>query len=219
MNEPHAILYFLAAIAALIYNATLLGKAESKLRTLVKTIPTTLLAIAAMTLGFSWFLTAALALSAVGDAFLARKGQSRFILGLASFLMAHLAYSWLFWGLRDSAIPTWQILAAIALVVTIIVSVLKYLWTHLGEMKAPVAVYTAAIGLMAVTGFMTGITYPLLIGIGLFLISDIVLAIETFTFDEADTKRRITGKIIWACYIFGQAIILVTFFVPDRLPA
>ncbi|MBL4726383.1 MAG: hypothetical protein JKY83_06865, partial [Rhizobiaceae bacterium] len=116
-------------------------------------------------------------------------------------------------GLRDSAIPPWQILAATALVATIIAVVLKYLWAHLGEMKGPVIVYTAAIGLMAVTGFMTGITYPLLIGIGLFLISDIVLAIETFTFDEADAKRRITGKIIWACYIFGQAIILVTFFV------
>lgn len=213
MNEPHAILYFLAVTAALIYNATLLGKAESKLRTLVKTIPATLLAISAMALGFSWFLTAALALSAAGDAFLARKGQSRFILGLASFLLAHLAYSYLFWGLRDSTIPTWQILAAIGLSVIVIALVLKYLWSHLGEMKAPVVVYTAAIGLMAVTGFMTGITYPLLIGIGLFLISDIVLAIETFTFDETDTKRRITGKIIWACYIFGQAIILVTFFV------
>ena len=213
MDEPHTILYFLAVIAALIYNVTLLDKTESKLRTLVKTIPATLLAISALALGYSWFLTAALALSAAGDAFLARKGQSRFILGLASFLIAHLAYSYLFWGLRDSAIPPWQILAATVLVVTIIAVVLKYLWAHLGEMKGPVIVYTAAIGLMAVTGFMTGITYPLLIGIGLFLISDIVLAIETFTFDELDAKRRITGKIIWACYIFGQAIILVTFFV------
>jgi len=212
MDESHYIFYFLAIIAALIYNVTLLGKAESKLRTLAKTIPATLLAISALALGYSWFLTAALALSAAGDAFLARKGQSRFILGLASFLIAHLAYSRLFWGLRDSAMPAWEILAAVALVVTIIALVLKYLWSHLGEMKIPVVVYTAAIGLMAVTGFMTGITFPLLIGIGLFLISDIVLAIETFTFDEADTKRRITGKIIWACYIFGQAIILVTFF-------
>ena len=41
-------------------------------------------------------LTIALGFSALGDAFLANKGERNFLFGLGAFLLAHLAYTGLF---------------------------------------------------------------------------------------------------------------------------
>ena len=204
-------LFVIAIITAVLYGLFLLEKPHSSLRTVAKTLPITLLALSAFTAGLSWFLVVALGLSAAGDAFLARKNQTRFILGLASFLIAHLAYSWQFWGMPDLSIASWKIILTGGLVGALVAGVLMHLWPHLKDLKIPVIAYTVAIAIMAITAFATGIIYPLIIGVGLFLISDIVLSHETFVLDEASSSRKITSRIIWYCYFFGQALILATF--------
>lgn len=211
MAELPIYLFGLAVIAALFYGLVFLEKSQAPPRTIAKTIPVTLLALSAFTADFSWFLVAALALSAVGDAFLARKSQTRFILGLASFLIAHLAYSRLFIGMLDPSLATWKSNIAGGVIGILVAYVLKHLWAHLGTMKVPVFAYTIVIALMAITAFTTGIIFPLMIGVILFLVSDIVLSHETFVLAEDDGKRKTTGRIIWYCYFFGQALILATF--------
>src|SRR5690606_40854198 len=73
------------------------GDAPSWRRTAMKTAAVALLALLAALEGGPVLLVLALAISAVGDAFLAQNGRQRFLLGLGSFLIAHLAYIVLFW--------------------------------------------------------------------------------------------------------------------------
>ncbi len=65
-------------------------------RSAAKTLAVAMLAVLAFMQGGPLLLVAALALSAVGDAFLSRDGEKAFLGGLASFLAAHILYVPLF---------------------------------------------------------------------------------------------------------------------------
>jgi len=211
MNAISSILFATAIIAGIFYAAKFLHLPPSTTRTIAKTMPVSLLAFSSFISGQPVELTAAIALSAMGDAWLAGKGEQRFIAGLGCFLLAHLAYVWVMWHLRDPTVST--IILGLAIIATVALAylVLSHLWPHLGKLKIPVILYTIAIVLMANSAISTAISFPLILGVALFLISDTVLAHETFVMNRFDPNRRFTADIIWNFYFFGQALIVATF--------
>jgi len=124
---------------------------------------------------FSWF----------GDMFLLGRGETLFLAGLVSFLLAHIAYviAFSFHGLNDK----WSI-AAILPIAAISIAASIWLTPHLPEsMVLPVRAYTLVISLMVITAFgARGAGGPLLIPAGavLFYLSDLSVASLQFTSPE-----------------------------------
>lgn len=205
-------LFIVSLVAGAAYWPTFGIRENSVARAVAKTFPVAALAGAALLGNEAYLLVAALALSALGDWMLAFKGERFFLAGLASFLTAHLAYCALFFAGQD---PVWSagavFFAGLVVVFALTLGVYRRLLPHLGQMRWPVAVYCGVIAAMAIAAWSRGPDPLLLGGVALFLLSDIVLAFETFVIDENAPSRRWTGPVIWATYFSGQALIASTF--------
>lgn len=205
----------LSVVAALLY-LPVQGSAPSLRRSVVKTAATALLAILAFIEGGPFLLVAALALSAAGDFFLSRNGETAFLAGLASFLAAHLAYVPLFLSVGGGTeILTWQpwrlglaVLAALGAAL-----LMRRLVPAAGpQMRAPVAVYAAAILAM----LLAAATVPspvILIGAILFVASDSLLAIGRFLTPPDSPRQRPVGAAVWVLYYLAQAAIALGFLL------
>lgn len=126
------------------------------------------------------FILTGLVFSWIGDLLLTGTEESSFLLGLASFLMAHVAYISAFLSL--GANKRWM-LAAVAPVAMLSISVSFWLTPHLHDMVIPVRVYTAVISLMVVASIgARGAGFSMLIPVGalLFYFSDLSVAIGQF---------------------------------------
>lgn len=125
--------------------------------------------------GASWLLITAIACSWGGDAALTIAGEWWFIIGLGSFLLAHLAYIALFLRLPAAGrrITAWALGYAVWYV-----GFLALLAPHLGGMLVPVAVYGAVLGAMAALAAAHG--GLIAAGGALFVVSDSVLALGRF---------------------------------------
>ena len=125
---------------------------------------------------------AGLVLSWFGDAFLIGTSQHWFLLGLVSFLLAHIAYVTAFVNL---GVDRRWVLSALAPVLAIAVGVLLWLQPHVPpELQWPVRFYTAVISLMVITAFGTrgaGATPLIVVGACLFYLSDLSVAALRFT--------------------------------------
>jgi uncharacterized membrane protein YhhN len=127
------------------------------------------------------WLLAALAWSLVGDVMLLEETDTRFRLGLAAFLVGHLAYVVSFAQLGLDP-PSWQWAAWLVLFACLIGTrrVVPATFLRGGRALAlPVAVYTVVIGAMVIVAFDTGL--PLVaLGAAVFAASDSVLAVDRF---------------------------------------
>ncbi len=205
----------LSVVAALLY-LPVQGRAPSLRRSFVKTAATALLAVLAFIEGGPFLLVAALALSAAGDFFLSRDGETAFLAGLASFLAAHVAYVPLFLSVGGGTeILTWQpwrlglaVLAAVgaALLMRRLLAVVA------PQMRVPVAVYAAAILAM----MLAAATVPspvILAGAILFVASDSLLAIGRFLTPPDSPRQRPVGAAVWVLYYLAQAAIALGFLL------
>jgi uncharacterized membrane protein YhhN len=114
-----------------------------------------------------------LALSAVGDALLLSRRRSAFLAGLGAFLLAHLAYAAAF---APRSRPAPWLAPLIALMGA---AVLRWLWSHLGSMKAPVVAYCLAIS--AMLWLALGVAHTeVRLGALLFFASDLFVARDRF---------------------------------------
>ena len=117
-----------------------------------------------------------------GDMFLLGEGDTLFLAGLASFLLAHVAYILAFstYGLSDR----WCFSALLPVaVVSMAVSIWLTPFVPDG-MLAPVRIYTFAISLMVILAFgARGVGAPVLVPLGatLFYFSDLSVATLQFT--------------------------------------
>jgi uncharacterized membrane protein YhhN len=134
-------------------------------------------AIIIIALFFSW----------VGDILLmfVPENEIYFLLGLSSFLLAHIFYILFFEGLRRS--ENIRIRISLLLLVCIYYAVLiGWLMPYLGDMKVPVIVYGAVISCMCLLAlhmfFISnkGAGLLMLLGALLFVASDSILAIDKF---------------------------------------
>ena len=152
---------------------------------LIKPVASTLFVITALLAGalassYGRLILLGLLLSWLGDVFLISKRQLFFIVGLGSFLLAHVAFSGAFLLQSLKVLPL--TLAATATVVFAIIT-LRWLWPHLSHSFRPAVVsYLAAISLMVVlaSGTMAAAGPQLLIGAVMFAVSDIFVARERF---------------------------------------
>ncbi len=199
----------IAAAMAILYGGWLTWQEPSRLRTIIKALSIGSLSLLSYRLGGPLLLTIALALSAVGDAFLANRGERNFILGLGSFLLAHLAYTGLFTsenGLTNSEFSA-EYLVGPAILAIITVFVLTRLWPHLGGMKIPVLCYVTAILAMGVSALLLQNNAVVLVGAVMFMASDIILSHEVFVWKEGNPALRHSPWMIWSLYWGGQALI------------
>ncbi len=189
--------------SASIYGFRFLNAEISPWRSLWKTLPVAILAGFAAISG-SWLLALALVLSAVGDYFLSRD-ESRFTIGLVSFLTAHLLYIWMFWQLLPTAQFGWGqgAMVGYALVFG------AYLWPRVGVFRGPVLAYIFVITIMVSTAFMLPSGYMLVvIGSLSFAFSDSILALEMFVITNPKTKITLS-RAVWVSYIAAQALLVL----------
>lgn len=158
-------------------------------------------------------LGAALAISSVGDFLLGLRrlrsldSESLFLLGLGSFLLAHLVYIAMFRKYR--LLDWWRSGPARSLgVLTILValgSVLQILRHSLGPMLIPVVVYSLVLCAMGISAMLADLGSPkACFGALLFISSDAMLAIGKFRgpFPGQD-------QFIWITYYAAQVLILL----------
>ncbi|WP_256751799.1 lysoplasmalogenase family protein [Mesorhizobium sp. Mes31] len=202
-------------VAAVIYAFTL-GMAPTLARSAAKTLAVAMLAVLAALQGGPLLLVAALALSAVGDAFLSRDGEKAFLGGLASFLVAHIVYVALFLrsggGLGLLGAESWRGAIALAMAVFAIV-MLAALWRRVGPgLRVPIAVYVAAILAMGMSALTTSNAW-LIGGAVLFMASDGLLATEKFLVAAISPHRIWMRFAVWALYYAAQLGITLGFLL------
>lgn len=153
-------------------------------------------------------LAVALGLCALGDLALSRPGERAFLAGVASFAAGHLAYVWLFLSLPGSdpeRLATAPMLWAVLLLFLIAIGMARMLARHAGEMRVAVLLYVPVIVAMALAGFT--LPQPLIWGAAvMFMLSDMVLAVETFVLPPAHCARRLTTPTVWVLYWGAQAL-------------
>ena len=161
---------------------------------------------------FGRILFAGLVLSLCGDLFLIGQSQRFFLFGLASFLLAHIAYITAFVSYGQSR--NWVLVVA-APAVAAAVGIGAWLEPHVSSsLAAPVHVYTAAITLMVITAFgARGSGAPRIIVAGalMFLVSDLSVAMQRII--ETDFPTIIWGLPL---YYAGQICLALGAAPEDR---
>jgi len=202
-----AALFGLGVAIAVIYLPRT-NRRESWPRSIRKTLPVALFAIAACVDGGPVLLIAALGLSAIGDFALSRQGERAFLAGMIAFALAHLAYIALMvplWGM----LSTGAVIAAIAL---IFLSLSSEFWLlpHTGNLKHPVRGYVWIIALMGIAALGLPEQRMLaLTGATLFILSDFILSLETFVLPTSHPARWLAGKAVWISYIGAQMMLFL----------
>ncbi|WP_394691695.1 lysoplasmalogenase family protein [Hoeflea sp.] len=181
----------------------LLQRPTSLLRTSAKTLAVAALSVLAFQVGGPWLLIGALALSALGDAFLAHEGDAAFLGGLGSFLVAHILYAVLLVSVGPGV--TASVLPGLLAVVVFALAIGFVLVRQAGPLALPVAVYVIAVAAMVAGGVIHG--GLALVGAILFMASDTILGAEKFLMAETSPARRLTAPAVWVLYYAGQVLI------------
>jgi uncharacterized membrane protein YhhN len=153
-----------------------------------------------------WWLLAALVLSLVGDVALLSDTDARFVVGLGSFLLAHVAFVVAFAHLgmprADLALVGLALVAGLAAVVgrRVVPAAAREGGPALG---AAVTAYMVVIAVMVVAAWATG---HLLVALGatVFMVSDAVLAMDRFV-----RERRFGSLAVMVTYHVGQVLLVV----------
>jgi uncharacterized membrane protein YhhN len=150
--------------------------------------------------GFGRIIFAGLLLSMSGDMLLIGQTQRHFLFGLASFLLAHIAYITAF--VLSGQNRKWNLSATVP-VIAISIVVLMWLNPHVpSELAMPVRMYTAVISLMVITAIGArgaGASRLIVAGALMFFVSDLSVAMQRIIVTDFPT-------IIWGLplYYAGQ---------------
>ena len=141
----------------------------------------------------------------IGDILLEFEFQESFIMGLCSFLLMQVCYALVF--KRNFAKPTLWKWGVIAVVFLIASGFIVSYWPNFQALNIYVAIYTMAIAIMVSMAISRKTTYmlqqSLVIGVLLFMFSDMVLAINMFV-----EKVPHSGLFIMASYSAAQLLIV-----------
>jgi uncharacterized membrane protein YhhN len=183
----------------------------------VKTASTGVLALGLLVVlpgGWTWLIPLGLALGALGDLLLALGGTGRFLAGVAAFGLGHLAYAgWFlirsgeigFDGLSGAEI------AALAGLLALLASTELWLAPRTGALRQAVRAYVVLIGVMGVAAVLVPAHHGqgvLRLGVGLFILSDLMLALQLFVVKDVVTRSRL-ALALWPAYWIGQVLIAV----------
>lgn len=159
-----------------------------------------------------WPIALGLSLGALGDWFLARRGQAAFLAGMAAFAAGHLAYAG---GLAarsaELGFDGWTAAEglAVAALAGLAASTPRWLLPRTGALRAPVAGYVAMIGLLGLAAILLP-AHPgqgaLRVGAALFILSDLLLALRLFVVQDR-AGQDLLSRLLWPAYWAGQALI------------
>lgn len=216
---PGVVLAVGALAAAVVYGLRFVAREEKgRIGAGVKTASTGLL-VPALALagqagggGWFWLVPLGLALGALGDLCLALKGERLFMAGVAAFGLGHLAYAGGFL-LRSGDLGFDGLSAgeglALAGLTGLLVSTEVWLAPRTGNLRGPVRGYVALIGLMG----LAAVLLPAAPGQGvlragavLFILSDLMLAVQLFVLRDPGLRRGLS-LTLWPAYWAGQALI------------
>ncbi|PIV16149.1 MAG: lysoplasmalogenase [Flavobacteriales bacterium CG03_land_8_20_14_0_80_35_15] len=159
-----------------------------------------------------WYLLA-LICSFGGDVFLLFDAQSYFMLGLGSFLLAHLFYITLVSKqLKKPNNKEW--LLSFVIFFGFLIGLLMVLKGHLGAFKIPVVVYGLVISSFGALCFINNLQQKdkasavLLIGALLFMLSDSLLAVNKFYRSIEILNLLVMLTYIAAQYLIFRAVVL-----------
>jgi len=170
------------------------------------------LLLALVGFGADWLLGGALALSCLGDFLLGMRrlrsldGESLFLFGLGSFLLAHLVYIAMF---RKYRVADWRKpgpvrLLGVLIILFVLGAMLVTLWHSLGPLLVPVVVYSLVLSAMGISAMLADLGTPLAgIGALLFIASDAMIALSKF-----HGPFQGSGPAIWITYYAAQFLIL-----------
>lgn len=198
--------------AAAVYGLIFLHRQPSLLRAGVKTAFLAAFTGALISAQAPAPLVAAIALSALGDLWLAFDKKWTLPLGILSFLLAQVLYVviftalWFFSGDNAPLLPRYLAMGA-----TIIIALGFLVWMapKLGWLAIGVVPYSIAITAMAVAAmWLPWPGWPAMLGAVSFLVSDFVLAAELFRLPPDAPQRRITAPVVWWTYVAAQVLIV-----------
>lgn len=159
-----------------------------------------------------WFV-AALIFSFLGDTFLLFEGQLYFMLGLSSFLLAHLCFIKVVLKKMGKA-TTNNILLSFIIFFAFLFGLLFVLKGHLGNMQIPVIVYGLVITSFGALSFAnyqqhkSKAALVLLIGALVFISSDTMLALNKFYIPDEFLNLMVMVTYIVAQYLIFRAMVL-----------
>lgn len=176
----------------------------------VKALAAVLLAVAAAGHPFRrerrW-LVPALVFSAGGDFLLAMPWwEPSFVLGLASFLVAHLCFLAALLPLAARSTPR---LVAVAVTVIACVALLVWFWPRLVEegMAVPVTAYITVLGAMVCAALLARLPTPwTALGAVCFAVSDAMIGIGKFALAPEDAE--VLAVPIW--WVYAASLLLIT---------
>ncbi|WP_425098825.1 lysoplasmalogenase family protein [Tropicibacter sp. S64] len=177
-------------------------------RSVVKTLPVLTLSLWSLLNGTP-LLGLALALSAAGDWFLSRPGESAFLKGMAAFAAAHVTYIALFaiilWTTGSASFPDPKIRATFILL-GLGGWLARFIVRAAGPLRLLVALYAALLLGMGALGF----TLPpgpaadlVAIGASLFILSDGLIGLDRFL----RIRKPGQGLAIWGLYCAAQVLL------------
>jgi uncharacterized membrane protein YhhN len=203
-----------SVVAGIAYGAVLQFRPSGLFRTSVKTAAVGALAVWAWMAGAPPLLTGALALSAVGDAFLAGDPERWLPPGLGSFLLAHVLYTALFLeiGGFGAVMHDPARLAPVAVASLVGTAMVVWLWRDLGAMRPAVAAYVLAIVAMVGAAFtLDRERVAAMAGAVAFMASDGVLSWRLFKHKGATAP--VADHAVWWLYWGGQTAIATAFLL------
>ena len=153
-----------------------------------------------------WWLLAALGLSLAGDVALLSDTPTRFVVGLASFLLAHVAFVVAFahLGMPRGHLALVGLTLVVGLAAVVGRRVVPAAWREGGPaLGGAVTAYMGVIGVMVVAAWATG--HPLVaLGASVFMVSDAILALDRFVH-----ARRFGALAVMVTYHVAQVLLVV----------
>jgi uncharacterized membrane protein YhhN len=162
--------------------------------------------------GWFWLIPLGLALGALGDLLLALGGTRRFLGGVAAFGLGHLAYAaGLLWRSGEIGFDgvSWPEALALALLLALLASTEVWLAPRTGDLCPPVRGYVGLIGLLGGTAILLPASLgqvELRLGAGLFILSDLLLALQLFVVRKPGVRWTL-ALALWPAYWVGQVLI------------
>ena len=204
----------MSVVAGIAYGVVLQFRPAGVFRTTVKSAAVGVLALWSWMAGAPPLLTGALALSAIGDAFLAGDPDRWLPLGLGSFLLAHLLYTALFLEIGGVGVVIHDPLRlAPALIAGLAgVGMVGWLWRDLGALRPAVVAYVMAIAAMVGASFsLDRERASAMAGAVAFMASDGVLSWGLFKHKGATAP--LADHAVWWLYWGGQVAIATAFLL------
>jgi uncharacterized membrane protein YhhN len=162
-----------------------------------------------------WFVFA-LFFSFLGDAFLLNKKQF-FVFGLASFLLTHFIYIKILIGFINK-ISIKKVLGISLPFLVFLVGFITFFYDYLNEMKLPVFIYASIISVFGAVAFLnyaqkkSSINLWLFLGAMLFILSDSIIALNTFYESKEMYRFCIMTTYIVAQFLISKAMIMKSFY-------